>query len=294
MLEWVAHLGYSKRILASTIKSYLGHVKSLHVDSDLPFDAVESPVVQRVIRGIKRYFGDRDRKPTTPITLSILQRLVAVSAPRTSLQHANLDAAIKLAFTAFLRSGEFTVKGEKHKIFDPSIHLTRGSISFFPSLSTPSDISITFPASKTDPFRKGVTTHVAAVDAPTCAVKALQFLFHTDPRPPTAPLFCNADGSPLQYSSFVYSLRSLLNSAGFDAQKFSGHSFRRGAATAAAEAGLTEYEIQMLGRWRSDAYKLYIESSRSRILNLSTRLHWAVPVAQPPEHPALRFALPMA
>lgn len=75
---------------------------------------------------------------------------------------------------------------------------------------------------------------------------------------------------------------------------FSGHSFRRGAATAAAEAGFTEYEIQLLGRWRSDAYKLYIESSRSRILNLSTRLHWAVPAAQPPGHPALRFTFPMA
>ena len=82
--------------------------------------------------------------------------------------------------------------------------------------------------------------------------------------------------------------------AGFNASLFSGHSFRRGAASAAADAGLTEYEIQLLGRWRSDAYKLYIESSRSRILNLSARLHWAVPAAQPFGHPALRFTFPMA
>jgi hypothetical protein len=226
ILEWVAHLGYSRRILASTIKSYLGHVKSLHVDSDFPFDAVDSPVVQRVIRGIKRYFGDRDRRPTTPITLSILQRLVTVSTPRASIQHANLDAAIKLAFAAFLRSGEFTVKGDKHKAFDPSAHLTRGSISFYPSLDNPSSLSITFPASKTDPFRKGVTTHVAAVSAPTCAVEALRFLVQADPRPPSAPLFCTADGSPLQYSDFVSRLRHLLTLAGFDASLFSGHSFR--------------------------------------------------------------------
>ena len=79
--------------LAYTIKAYLGHVKSLHVNSDLPFHAIKSPVVQRVIRGIKRYFGDRDRKPTTHITFSTLQRLVTVSAPRSSLQDANLDAA---------------------------------------------------------------------------------------------------------------------------------------------------------------------------------------------------------
>ena len=109
ILEWVAHLGYSKRILASTIKSYLGHVKSLHVDSDLPFDVVGSPVVQRVIHGIKQYFSDRDCRPTTPITLSILQRLVNASTPQVSLQHTTIDAAIKLAFAGFLHSGEFVV-----------------------------------------------------------------------------------------------------------------------------------------------------------------------------------------
>ena len=102
------------------------------------------------------------------------------------------------------------------------------------------------------------------------------------------------DSAPLQYSTFVASLHHLLTLAGFDALQFSGHSFRQGAATTVAEAGFTEYEIQMLGRWRSDAYKLYIESSRSRILNLSARLHWAVPTAQPPRHPALCIAFPMA
>jgi hypothetical protein len=138
-------------------------------------------VVQQVIRGIKRYFGDRDRKPATPITLPILQRLIAVSSPQSSLQQANLDAAIKLIFSGFLWSGEFTVKAEKHKAFYPAAHLTRSSVSFFPSIDVPSTISITFPASKTDPFRKGVTIFIAAVKTSTCAVTALQSLFKADP-----------------------------------------------------------------------------------------------------------------
>jgi hypothetical protein len=294
VLEWVAHLGYSRRILASTIKAYLGHLKSLHVDADLPFDAVDSSVTQRLIRGIKRYFGDRARKPVAPITLDVLRRLVAVSNPGGSLDAANTDAAIKLAFSGFMRSGEFTVKGDKYKAFDPSAHLTRGSVQFLPSIENPSHISVTFPGSKTDPFRKGVTVYIAAVDAPTCAVNALKSLFQTDPRPPNAPLFCNADGSPLQYGTFVARLRTLLTAAGYDASKFSGHSFRRGAASSAAQAGFTEYEIQQLGRWRSDAYKLYIDASRPRLLNLSARLHWAVPAAHPFEPPSLRFAPSLA
>eukprot|EP00741_Cyanophora_paradoxa_P002102 tig00000551_g2038.t1 len=38
------------------------------------------------------------------------------------------------------------------------------------------------------------------------------------------------------------------------------HSFRIGAATAAFEAGLPDYAIQLLGRWRSDAFQLYIRA----------------------------------
>jgi site-specific recombinase XerD len=133
----------------------------------------------------------------------------------------------------------------------------------------PSFISITFPASKTDPFRKGITTYVAAVDLPTCAVSALKHLFMVDPRSPDSPLFCNPDGSPLHYSTFVNMLRSALMQAGFDPAHFAGHSFRRGAASSTAEAGFNEYEIQLLGWWHSDSYKLYIDSSRSHVLNLS-------------------------
>jgi hypothetical protein len=223
-----------------------------------------------------------------------LQRLAQISNPSSSLHAANMDAAIKVAFAGFLRSGEFTIRSTKYTAFDPSCHLTRGSISFLPSFDDASSVSLTLPASKTDPFRKGITIYIAAVEVPTCAVRALQFLFTADPRPPCAPLFCNADGSPFRYSVFVDSLRSLLLSAGFDPTPFAGHSFRRGAATAAANAGFTEYEIQMLGRWQSDSYKLYVESSRSRILNLSARLHWAVPIAHPPGHPALRLTPSLA
>ncbi|KAJ3233174.1 hypothetical protein HDU78_006634, partial [Chytriomyces hyalinus] len=39
---------------------------------------------------------------------------------------------------------------------------------------------------------------------------------------------------------------------------YTSHSFRIGGATAAANLGYTEYEIQVLGRWHSDAYMTYL------------------------------------
>ena len=47
------------------------------------------------------------------------------------------------------------------------------------------------------------------------------------------------------------------------------HSFRRGAATWTAEVGISEAQIQTLGRWRSDAYKAYIEYSQAERISLS-------------------------
>ncbi|KIJ28408.1 hypothetical protein M422DRAFT_270266 [Sphaerobolus stellatus SS14] len=59
-------------------------------------------------------------------------------------------------------------------------------------------------------------------------------------------------------------------------------------------AGFCDFEIQQLGRWRSDAYKLYIEPNRARLLMLSSRLHGPVPVAQNPEPSALPLASQLA
>ncbi|KIJ41762.1 hypothetical protein M422DRAFT_255072 [Sphaerobolus stellatus SS14] len=71
ILEWAAELGRQGKA-PKTVKQYISHVKSLHVDSDLPFDACESVILQRLIRGIKRYHGEKDRNAKLPITINIL------------------------------------------------------------------------------------------------------------------------------------------------------------------------------------------------------------------------------
>jgi hypothetical protein len=41
----------------------------------------------------------------------------------------------------------------------------------------------------------------------------------------------------------------------------SSHSFRRGGATLAAQTGISSSLIQLMGDWKSDAYKKYIVCS---------------------------------
>ena len=48
IIKWVSELGCQQKA-PRTIKQYLSHVRSLHVNAGLPFDACESTIVQQVI-----------------------------------------------------------------------------------------------------------------------------------------------------------------------------------------------------------------------------------------------------
>jgi hypothetical protein len=91
----------------------------------------------------------------------------------------------------------------------------------------------------------------------------------------------------MRYEHLVKSIRTALLSAGINPANFAGHSFRRGAASQAAAAGCADHEIQLLGRWRSDAYKLYIDMDIRRLLHVSKLLHMGHPPTAPPAPPAL-------
>ncbi|CAC5422095.1 unnamed protein product [Mytilus coruscus] len=53
---------------------------------------------------------------------------------------------------------------------------------------------------------------------------------------------------------------------GLNADKYSGHSFRIGAATTCSSNGIQDHMIQSLGRWKSDCYSRYIRTFEVDIL----------------------------
>ena len=57
-----------------------------------------------------------------------------------------------------------------------------------------------------------------------------------------------------------------------DLPNINTHSFRIGGASAAASAGVPDSQIQILGRWSSDAYRRYIHVSDNLVLQLGQAL----------------------
>ena len=54
-------------------------------------------------------------------------------------------------------------------------------------------------------------------------------------------------------------------------QRYAGHSFRRGGATALKLAGVADSDIQRHGRWKSNAYKLYFDADSPAFRLIATR-----------------------
>ena len=53
---------------------------------------------------------------------------------------------------------------------------------------------------------------------------------------------------------------------------YTGHSFRRGGATYAFRSGVPGELIQVMGDWKSDAYKRYFDFSFDTMLSVSSRM----------------------
>lgn len=238
----------------SSIKVYLSAVRSLHVDQGLPDPLENCLQLQRVVRGIKRSQSSLPSNPRLPISNDIL-RIVHSALNFDSFDDVMFWASCTLAYFGFLRSAEFTVSSLS--TFNPSRHLSVSDIAVDVPLN-PSCLQVCIKASKTDPFRKGCKILIGRGSPPLCAVQAVvSYLTLRGSHP--GPLFLHENGLPLNRSLLTDRLRAILLSAGVPGN-FSSHSFRIGAATSAAKAGIPDHLIQLLGRWKSDAYKQYIRT----------------------------------
>ena len=83
---------------------------------------------------------------------------------------------------------------------------------------------------------------------------------------------------PLVHSGFVSWVKQLISRAGLDAAGYSGHSFRRGAATFSFLVGLPDFLIKEMGAWRSQVYQVYLELSLQQKLDVHRK--WFAAMAQ--------------
>ena len=137
--------------------------------------------------------------------------------------------------------------------------------------SPPNAVIVRIKASKTDCFRTGVSIYLGKTNCHLCPVSAVLSYIAVRGLDP-GPLFRYENGTPLTREALVRELRLALASVGVDPSPYAGHSFRIGAATTAAAAGVEDAVIKILGRWQSAAYQLYVKLPRASLASISSRI----------------------
>lgn len=264
------------RVSVKTIKVYLTAIQYF---SNIRGGTISLPGMNRLyyaLRGIKRLQGNSFSRATrAPFTLPMIKNFLHKAAPHLSYRdYTMIKAASLLAFFGLLRASEYL--SSKKWTYDAEGTLLFSDICF---AKDNSHISIYIKKSKTDPFRQGCTIKVWATYDYLCPVHTLHTYFSFFDQP-NGPLFQFSNGSLLTRNSFSdlikqYSSQTNLNT----------HSFRIGGASAAHAGGIPDSTIQALGRWASNAFRIYLRLPDTTIQQAQRKMHSTFSIAtwSPPE-----------
>ena len=122
----------------------------------------------------------------------------------------------------------------------------------------PQLLAILLKTSKKDQFGKGVNVFISRTNTPVCAAVTAVLAYMASRGTSAGLFFIYKNGHPLTKSKFNHEIKKALQEIGLPYERFSGHSVRIGAATTAAKVEIEDSVIQMMGRWSSSAFLLYV------------------------------------
>ena len=266
LLWFVTHLHYTGVPLARSIRVYLAAVRSLHIRTGFSEPPHLSPRIMLALRGIER--GNPPPRQKSPITYDILLQMYPFVT--NIFNDIMLWSAMTFAFFGSLRGDEFTT----HAVTDGhSQTLCLQHVLWSSHKGTPY-IRVSIPHTKTE--LHGITVYIGCAKSVVCGYCALRkYLQHrniTGIAKASSALFVYANGQVLDHPSFNSYVQSMVARLGLDPQCYTAHSLRAGAASTAAAKGFQEYEIKMLGNWKSSVYTTYIRDIKLQTIHFASRL----------------------
>ena len=236
-----------------------------------PREFSSMPRLRLVQAGIQRVHSTSPEKAKIrlPITPAILHRIKEHWTPyNDDSDIIMLWAAATTCFFGFFRAGEITL--DTTTSFDITQHLAWGDVAI-DCLENPQMLKIHLKKSKTDQLGKGVDVYIGKTACHLCPLNAcLQYMATRGTEP--GPFFLFKNRQPLTKSTFTSRIRQALQALGLPQDNFAGHSFRIGAATSAAQAGIEDSTIMKMGRWNSSAFLAYIRTPRDHLAAFSSTL----------------------
>jgi len=249
--EFIAWLSLQNKSPA-TIAAYVSGISFWHKIQSQP-DPTKTFLITKLISGLRR--GNPTHDSRLPITGRILQKLIDILPTVTKSEYESImyKTGFILAFFGFLRLAEFTCENSKNptqslKASDVTVLRTGGQRA--------SAVQISLHHSKNNQYGRNQLIALQQVSSPCtlCPVRTVEAYLKVRPQRCIAFL-SHYSKSPLTRHEFQAMLRKAIAAAGLEPRKYTSHSFRIGAASAAAGAGWTPEQIQNYGRWSSNAFQ---------------------------------------
>ena len=223
------------------------------------------PLLERQLIGYRRirHTVRRTQKPLTPHILNHLSSCLG-----TTSDDIVMWAALTCGVYGLFRTGELTIASRHEPCLQRSACTLEGTGHFRLHLD----------ASKTDIFRQGADVHIMANGSLSCPVSALTAMLALRPPSssssslPSDPLFRLSNGRALTRDLLINFMHRLLTRGGINPEGYSGHSMRRGGAQALFDAGISERDIQVYGRWRSWCFRLYFSLTTHSLSSFSRKM----------------------
>jgi site-specific recombinase XerD len=228
----------AENLSVATIERRLTAIHKAHLEKNLESPA-QSETVKRVMQGIRRTLGTKQRQVTPLVKDDLLAALVMVNQ-QTPVKAARDRALLLVGFASAMRRSELVAVKVEH-----ITHLSTG-------------MEIFLPCSKTDQDRNGRTVFIPhANDENRCPVKALcewlaisviteGYVFRAVTR------HDRVARQGLSAQSVALVVKASVARAGGNAADASGHSLRAGYCTSAAEKGLQPWQIREQTGHKSD------------------------------------------
>ncbi len=257
----------SRTLKPPSVKNYLSGVKMLHILLGFEYKFSDDINLKLVVRGITRmnpHIPHRAR-PVTPIDLESF----FCHMDKNSSLHLTTFACCLILFFTMSRLGSI-LPGAYNT--SARFFLQQDCINF-----TKEGLLVTLLHTKTIQFgQRRLHIPLPKMMSSLCPVAAYRSSLMALGSTPAAHAFSfrGASGSTclLTKPIFIKTFREvMLLSGDKDAAGFTGHSFRRGGASCAFQAGIPGEIIQVCGDWSSDAYKRYLEFSMKNKLYIARK-----------------------